>query len=273
MNTILFETANNIDLSQISNCEIDKLKLIVANLKTEHDIGAGIEYLLSKYDLTTKTFLKKDIVENYRNRFINATIGKGKMYLSNENVPNNKEKNTQVLYLYVENLENNKYEIKTTTDVKELAFVNYNSVNKITSHEEEFQLLYKLMITYGVANVRGARYKSWKLSLNDANDLIKTIMYLNNDMLVINKNNIPDQTVIETFMLRTNGFTVEEIAEMKSMLPSTIKFHLEKSVKYELKLEKQNLNDYDNIEEENIEKENIEEENYSENDINFNNEN
>jgi hypothetical protein len=220
----------------VSGTERERLRSVVENLKTEHELGAGIEYLLKKYDIFSESFTRKEIVENWRNRLIHATNGKRHSEESNlfETSSNNE---TNQLYLYVVRHSANKYVVSTTYNLKE-TYTAIEIVEKIDSPHDELKKVYELMCKHGVANVRGSRYQEWKMNLNEATELIKTITYLNGEILVVDKNNIPDKTVIETFMLLCNGFTVDEISEMKLLLPSTIQCHLDKSTKCGLRLEK-----------------------------------
>lgn len=229
----------------VGGTERERLRSVVAHLKMEHKLGAGIEYLLKKYDMFSESFTRREIVENWRNRFIRSINGSIPIIESDNDEDfsyfQTSSENVQ-LYLYVTKLPDDKYTVGTTYSLDEIDNET-EIVGKINSPHDELTKVYELMCKYGVANVRGSRYQKWKMNLNEATELIKTITYLNADALVIDKNNIPDKTVIETFMLWRNGFTVEEIAEMKSLLPSTIQYHLDKSMKCGLRMEKYSESD------------------------------
>lgn len=241
----------------VSGTERERLRSVVTTLKAEHELGAGIEYLLKKYDTFSEQFTKREIVENWRNRLIISTIGNSMDTLDESDdeemlvfrtscLP--KESSENNLILYVAKMPDGKYFVGTTDNITELRFqyietgisTNFEQCGKVNSPFDELNKVYELMALYGVANVRGSRYQNQKLSLDDANDLIKTITYLNGDTLVIDKKNMVDKTVIETYMLWRNGFTIQEIAEMKSLLLSTIQCHLDKSMKSGIRLQKEN---------------------------------
>jgi hypothetical protein len=123
--------------------------------------------------------------------------------------------------------------------------INVESCGTIKSPFDELSKVYELMMIHGVANVRGSRYTNEKMTLQEANELIKTITCLNDDMLVIDKKNMLDTTVLETYMLWRNGFTIDEIAEMKALLSTTIQCHLDKSIRSGLKISKHSANNCD----------------------------
>lgn len=237
----------------IGGTERERLRSVVTNLKSEHGMGAGIEYLLKKYDMFSETFKRRDIVENWRNRLISSTLGKSESMFDEESdeeemVDLQTNFNTSTidngLTLYVVKTSDNKYQVGTTDNIDKLREIVTNATIeqccKVSSTFDELTKVYELMCLYGVANVRGSRYNQPKLSLVDANELIKITTYFNGDALIIDKNSIPDRTVVETYMLWRNGFTVDEIAEMKSLRVTTIQFHLDKIMKSGIKLQKEN---------------------------------
>lgn len=250
----------------VGGTERERLRLVVASLKSEHEMGAGIEYLLKKYDIFSNGFKRRDIVENWRNRLIRSTIGKSSDDYDDDDEADDEEQREETitlpktcvsskteildsgLTLYIAKMTDGKYFVGATDSITELRFqyietgmsANIEQCGKVNSPFDELNKVYELMALYGVANVRGSRYQNQKLSLDEANELIKIITYLNGDTLVIDKKNMLDQTVIETYMLWRNGFTVQEIAEMKSLLSTTIQCQLDKSMKSGIRLQKEN---------------------------------
>lgn len=117
-----------------------------------------------------------------------------------------------------------------------------NIVGKITSQFDEINKVHELMILHGVAFVRGSIYTSQKMTLEEANFAIRIITYLKGDEIVVNKK--LDRTIIETYMLLLNRFTIEEIAEMKSLKYETVLSHIKKANKLGIKIHEKNFEEY-----------------------------
>lgn len=234
-----------------SGTERETLRSYVVGLEEEHKNGANIEYLLKKYDLFSKDYHHKDIVANMRNRLIKSTIGNLDVatHGTNQHTWTGLD-HVEIVYVinygdkyYVTNSSENLTELDVTTREETNVFLPEYVKNNFTSfqivgHEKSENVrttvlnkVYELMEIHGVANVRGSRYVNELFRLDEANELIKTVMYLKEkSVLFAAEENLLDTTVIETFVLWRNGFTIDEIATMKSLLPSTIQTHLDKAM-------------------------------------------
>jgi len=250
-NTPFFKDVKNGGLLNgiICGTERERLRNMVKNLKYEYDMGANATYLLNKYDKLSKNFSCDEIVKNWRNRFIKSinivSNNNDKIIICNDIFFNLPIDQTTYGKLYI--IEKNaKYTVILTNDVSEIKTNEHVTIIKgLKTKHDELDMVYKLMIEYGVANVRGSIYKSEKMNLNDANNAIKTIMHLSGDLLIVNENNIPDNTIIETFLLIQNNFSIKDVAEMKCLSCETIKSHINKSKKYNIHIKKcNNFNNY-----------------------------
>ena len=205
--------------------EREKLKYFIRELKSDYDKGANIDYILKKYDEYTETFSREDIVNEMRNRLLKNTVGK------------NKKENNK-MHLKITHEINGKHRVEMLDNTEKLENDDTIEIVEITSEFDELSKIYELMSIYGVANVRGACYQSEKMRLEDANNLIKTINYLNRYVIKMDNQKWLDATIVETYLLWRNGFLVEEIAEMKSLTVNTINYHLEKNIRNNVRLER-----------------------------------
>lgn len=206
--------------------EREKLKSMIEILTTKYfEKYFDSKSILEEYDRYSANFQEREIVDQMRMRLIKKTIGKHTSELEPE---------IKTPYLYVVELieqnSNTKYIVGTIDNLDKL-HTQYNEhsitlCGKIESPYCELIKVYELMKIYGVANVRGSRYKSEYFSLEEANELIQTIMYIN-ELTV--ENNQFDKTFVETHLLWLNGFTINEISQMKQLSPKTIESNLQKT--------------------------------------------
>lgn len=101
--------------------------------------------------------------------------------------------------------------------------------------------LYQIYDTSHKINIIG-KITSQKMTLEEANFAIRIITYLKGDEIVVNKK--LDRTIIETYMLLLNRFTIEEIAEMKSLKYETVLSHIKKANKLGIKIHEKNFEEY-----------------------------
>jgi predicted GIY-YIG superfamily endonuclease len=209
--------------------ERESLRTYSHILWKEHLIGANIEYIMTKFDNFSKHLNYLETVTIMRNRLVTkllSKIDKHSEWLDNEEVLLNTHfQNPQKLY--VMELENENYYIGTSGSPEEdfqlysdnictNEFIEKNKPIKLTIYGEIASNMDELNKVYRLMAVHGIKLYKRKIVVNDDCNL--------------------DTTVIETYLLHEYKFTVDEIAQMKGLLPTTIQTHLDKCSKYNVHL-------------------------------------
>lgn len=246
---------NGIVVASLEGIERERLKLKIKMLEEKYKQNDDLEEILTEYDVFSNDFNYRDIVKNIKKRLIKRALNIDKINRITKPINFNIYKMYFPDFVYVLQLENKKYFVGTNSDdideILDNAQINANDfinkhkpikiisqVRKETKYDEHNTVL-EYMSLHGIANVRGGLHQSIAMTENEVNELIKSLMNLNN--LTINysiESNVKlDDTVITTYLMYNYGkFTVEEISCMRNLTNSTISFHLEKCVKLNIEI-------------------------------------
>lgn len=224
--------------ASIEGIERERLRSEIAMLEEKYKKNNNLQEILDEYDNFSSSFKYRNTVENFRNRMVKHI-----------NEKNGSSASEEILYTYVFKLENGKYYVGTTENVQSCyeqhkndnsnGSINLSKPVEIISQEQtkskmdEYNTLLDYMDKYGVANVRGCQYQTTNMGSCEAIELQKTLMYLNNKKIKFDEGFILDSTDVATFVMYDFGkFTIDEIAEMRSLRKETVLTHLEKCKKF-----------------------------------------
>lgn len=238
--------------------ERESLKMKIFELETRlaESLKTSADVLLSEYDKYGDTCVYKDLVLEKRAmllRKLNGLILKqNDPELANDQHVLESEKEGEQLsdmwFVYVLALENNKYYVGRTNNVnsdierhKAGEFCEFTRINKpmnsfefdvSTSTFDEDCMVKKYMSTDGINNVRGGSYSSLELTCGQIMSLQRELMYAANKKLICSDGHDMtnfNSTYISTYLMCTySGHSIEKVAQLRQLTPETIVYHLKK---------------------------------------------
>jgi predicted GIY-YIG superfamily endonuclease len=229
--------------ASIEGIERERLKSEIDILEQKYRKTNDLNAVLVEYDEFSKSFKYRDTVLSIRNRMVN------RLEKINKEIQTNTNDFVTTKMVYVLELENGKYFVGSSEQLETCYEQHKNGgchefTTKYTpvkileqtltmSKYDEVNMVYKYMEKYGVSNVRGGPYQSINMSASEAMELQKLLMHTNEKKINFDDGFNLDSTVIATFVMHDFGkFTVDEIAQMRSMKDTTILTHLEKCERY-----------------------------------------
>jgi hypothetical protein len=219
--------------------ERERLRSEVSILNNKYKRYGGILEILNEYNTFAKSFKYTELVNIFRRKLLRNVNYTTIVQQLSEKINNT---------LYVLKLNNDKYYVgfdglKYVSKIEINDFIEQNGpiINileyKNKSKNDEYIEFLSCIQKYGIKNVRGCNYKKTKLNESEIIELQKLLLYLSNKKIIFNEDFMLDYTNIITFVMHDFGnYTVEEIAEIRSLKPATIINHLDKCKKFDVNI-------------------------------------